>query len=155
MAKYYNTCPRTIPLQRNTVTPDDDPSVLSEFDKHRETLLTADAEEGWASELRRYLGTMQRDVTKNTDLVEWWQVRNFLGIFSVRVSHHHFVEQRSFISYTRTNCTRRPPIPSFICSLRAFVFRQQTNCNRPPGVLRSYSFRRIGNHGVCMETRPL
>ena len=30
-----------------------DAPVLSEFDKLRETLLTADAEEGWASELRR------------------------------------------------------------------------------------------------------
>ena len=47
---------------------------MSEFDKHRETLLMDDAEEGWASELRRYLGTMQRDVKKDTDLIEWWQV---------------------------------------------------------------------------------
>jgi hypothetical protein len=47
---------------------------ISEFDKHRETLLTGDAAEGWASELRRYLGTMQREVTKDTDVVEWWQV---------------------------------------------------------------------------------
>jgi len=47
---------------------------MSEFDKHRETLLAADVEEGWASELRRYLATMQRDVTKHTDIIEWWQV---------------------------------------------------------------------------------
>ena len=47
---------------------------MSEFDKHCKTLLMGDAEEGWASELRRYLGTMQRDVKKDTDLVEWWQV---------------------------------------------------------------------------------
>jgi hypothetical protein len=39
-----------------------------------EALLATDAEEGWTSELRRYLGTMQQDVTKDTDLVEWWQV---------------------------------------------------------------------------------
>jgi hypothetical protein len=51
--------------------------VLSEFDKLHETLLTDDAEEGWASELHRYLHTMQRDVTKETDLVEWWQVSYF------------------------------------------------------------------------------
>ena len=51
--------------------------VLSEYDKLRETLLTDDAEEGWASKLRRYLYTMQRDVTKETDLVEWWQVSYF------------------------------------------------------------------------------
>lgn len=29
--------------------------VLSDFDKHREHLLTDDAQEGWASELRRYV----------------------------------------------------------------------------------------------------
>jgi hypothetical protein len=53
-----------------------DAPVFQNFDKLRETLLTADAEEGWASELRRYTSTMQRDVTKHTDLVEWWQVSN-------------------------------------------------------------------------------
>lgn len=51
--------------------------VLSEFDKHRKTLLSNDADEGWASELRRYLGTMQHDVMKDTDIVQWWQVCNF------------------------------------------------------------------------------
>ena len=53
--------------------------VLSEYNKLRETLLTNDAEEGWASELRRYLYTMQRDMTKETDLIEWWQVSYFLS----------------------------------------------------------------------------
>jgi len=50
---------------------------MSEFDKHRETLLSNDLEEGWASELRRYTSTMQRDVKKDTDIVEWWQVRTW------------------------------------------------------------------------------
>ena len=50
--------------------------ILSEFDKHREQLLANDAEEGWASELRRYLSTMQRDVKKDADIIEWWQVSN-------------------------------------------------------------------------------
>ena len=53
--------------------------ILSEYDKLHETLLTDDAEEGWASELRCYLYTMQRNVTKETDLVEWWQVSYFLS----------------------------------------------------------------------------
>ena len=44
-----------------------------EFHKHCETLLSDDAE-GWASELRCYLGMMQRDVKKDTDIVKWWQV---------------------------------------------------------------------------------
>lgn len=80
MAQYYNQRPVTIPQRANPENPTAEVRevrVLSEFDKLRETLLTDDAEEGWASELRRYLHTMQRDVTKETDLVEWWQVSYF------------------------------------------------------------------------------
>jgi hypothetical protein len=78
MAKYYNARPRATPNQRGTGTQDADDDDASEFDKHREMLLTADTIEGWVAELCRYLSTMQREVTKNTDLVEWWQVRHFL-----------------------------------------------------------------------------
>jgi len=153
MARYYNTRPIAIPVQRGTGTQDANDDEESEFDKHREMLLTADAEEGWAAELRRYTGTMQWDVTKNTDLVEWWQVRNCLESFLV--THRHSLEQCNLISYTCTHRPRCSPFSSLICSLRATVFRQQTNCDRPPGMLRFDSFRRTGNHGVCMETRPL
>ena len=48
--------------------------TVSEFDRHRETLLSDDTEEGWASELRCYLKTIERGVKKDTDIVEWWQV---------------------------------------------------------------------------------
>jgi hypothetical protein len=80
MSQYYKDCPSTTPLTRtnNLTECATQAPVLSEFDKLRESLLTDDAEEGWASELRRYLGRMERDVTKETDLVEWWQVRNLL-----------------------------------------------------------------------------
>jgi hypothetical protein len=76
MAKYYNDRPRSTPGVIPTTNDAEElqASEMSEFDKHRITLLTADVEEGWASELRRYLDTMQRDVTKDADLVEWWQV---------------------------------------------------------------------------------
>src|SRR5271155_1122152 len=91
MAHYYKTRPRSTPLQSNTrnhaqQAGDTPARVLSEFDKLREKLLTTDAEEGWASELHRYLGTMQQDVTKDTDIVEWWQVRlNPLKCFSTLI----------------------------------------------------------------------
>jgi hypothetical protein len=76
MIKYYKTRPTT---EDPNISGDEDlthPKYndLSEFDKHRESLLSDDLEEGWASELRRYLGTMQRNVKKDTDIVEWWQV---------------------------------------------------------------------------------
>lgn len=73
MAHYYRNCPSTQPVQPDPKS-DSTPKVLSEFDKLRETLLADDLEEGWTSELRRYLSAMERDVTKETDLVEWWQV---------------------------------------------------------------------------------
>jgi hypothetical protein len=76
MAEYYSTRP---PIAPTPVTSDPDPSItVSDFDKHRETLLADDIEEGWVSELRRYLETMQRDIKKDTDIVEWWQVSSYL-----------------------------------------------------------------------------
>jgi hypothetical protein len=77
MAQYSQTRPSVVtgPSSEagNGAAEVTDASNISEFDKHRETLLTGDAAEGWASELRRYLGTMQWEVTKDTDVVEWWQ----------------------------------------------------------------------------------
>ena len=68
MAQYYKTCPLPIPVQTKTVDMENGPKMpaLSEFDKLCETLLTANAEEGWALELRRYLNTMPREVTKTS-----------------------------------------------------------------------------------------
>jgi hypothetical protein len=71
MAEYY----RTRPLAAPTITPNSDPLVtVSEFDKHRELLLSDDVEEGWVPELRRYLETIHRDIKKDEDIVKWWQV---------------------------------------------------------------------------------
>ena len=73
MAEYYRIRPSVAPIPASASSRE--PSItLSEFDKHRESLLIDDAEEGWASELRRYLGTMQRDIRKDSDIVKWWQV---------------------------------------------------------------------------------
>jgi hypothetical protein len=75
MATYYKNRPKApisnIEMDNSAST---DVPALSEYDKHRLTLLSADAEEGWASELRRYLGKVQHDVEKDMDIVEWWQV---------------------------------------------------------------------------------
>ena len=82
MAQYYQTHPSLIPVQMNTVDMENGAKapMLSEFNKLCETLLTADAKEGWASELCHYLSTMQHEVMKTTDLIEWWQIRSSLGI---------------------------------------------------------------------------
>jgi hypothetical protein len=89
MALYYKNRPSAT---LNPSSQADDPvcnsaPALSEFDIHRESLLSDDSEEGWASELRRYLGNMERDVKKDTDIVEWWQVSN-LSLDIVTRAHH-------------------------------------------------------------------
>jgi len=72
MAEYYSTRPVVAPT---SLASDSDPTItVSEFDKHRESLLSNDVEEGWVPELRRYLETIQRDIKKDADIVKWWQV---------------------------------------------------------------------------------
>jgi len=85
MACYYATRPRpSQPRTENHAEQAANAPVLSDFDKHHETLLDADTEEGWASELRRFLCTVHCDVTKYTNLVEWWQVRRRILIGSIQ-----------------------------------------------------------------------
>ncbi len=78
MVEYYKTHPSAIAATKESAGNNNPTSsttrTLSEFDKHWEKLLADDTEEGWASELQRYLSGMQRDVEKHTDIVEWWQV---------------------------------------------------------------------------------
>ena len=75
MVEYYNNRPSVAPA---SVTSNSEPSIaLSEFNKHWESLLSNDIEEGWAAELRSYLETIHRDIKKDSDIVEWWQVRFF------------------------------------------------------------------------------
>src|ERR1700678_1223271 len=74
MAHYYSTRPCVITVPNVSNKEEAASEDASEFDKHRETLLSDDAEEGWAPELWRYTKTMQRDVKKDTDIIKWWQV---------------------------------------------------------------------------------
>jgi SNF2 family DNA or RNA helicase len=53
-------------------------ALISEYDRYRQTLVDMDDDEGWASELRRYLKDRPADVLKETDIVKWWQVCSYL-----------------------------------------------------------------------------
>ena len=98
MAQYYKIRLPTAALNLRTEKAAEVATELSEFDKHRETLLSDDTEEGWASELRRYLGTMQRDVKKDTDLVEWWQVRSVFFKSIILCAYRYYLGPRAVIS---------------------------------------------------------
>jgi len=55
MAEYYKTCPKATPIVPLVNASSSSTSTLAdamlEFNKHRETLLSDNLEEGWASEL--------------------------------------------------------------------------------------------------------
>ena len=52
----------------------DNASILTKFNCHRLSLVAKEDDEGWLAELRHYLKDMPDDVTRDTDIVEWWQV---------------------------------------------------------------------------------
>jgi hypothetical protein len=70
------TTPPIAPMNnQNNLTPPSRESILSEFDRHRLALLSnQDEDEGWQSEMRRYLKDLPADVTKDTDILKWWEV---------------------------------------------------------------------------------
>ena len=78
MKKYWQARPaaQNLVMQSTPNTAQaDETSILSDFDRHRLALLASRAyNEGWQTELRRYLKDVPSDVTKDTDIVEWWQV---------------------------------------------------------------------------------
>lgn len=59
---------------------DGDSTIESEYDRHRRMLVQQAIYEhnaGWAAELHHYLKDMPEDVTKDTDIVQWWSVSLF------------------------------------------------------------------------------
>jgi hypothetical protein len=79
MDMYYKKRPRAEPVQPPDTQLDADGERLqakalsSDYDRYRQSLLQTGDGEGWSSELRRYLNDRPGDVTKNTDIVKWWQ----------------------------------------------------------------------------------
>lgn len=79
MEKYWKagrSTPTNRAVSTEVVIQTTDESILSDFDRHRLTLLSTNQaeEEGWESEMRRYLKDIPADVTKETDIVKWWEV---------------------------------------------------------------------------------
>ena len=121
MAEYYSTRPQVVPTP---VTSNPDPSItVSDFDRHREMLLSNDVEEGWVSELRRYLKTMHRDIKKDADIVEWWQVSSFL----LSKSYLTKTNKRTMLTYTLLSRVSR-----LTCSHLKLPLSLASDCFRAP-----------------------
>ena len=60
---------------------DNQETLLSEFDRHRLTLLAQGGNKDWWLELWQYLQDVPPDATQLTDIIAWWLVRAFLAHF--------------------------------------------------------------------------
>jgi hypothetical protein len=78
METYYEMRPRDESIDRTPPTQTDERGermkvLSSEYARYRQSLVKLDEGEGWRSELRRYLGDRPLNVSKDTDIIKWWQ----------------------------------------------------------------------------------
>jgi len=79
MDTYYKKRPRTKPVQLPPTQINADREHLparvlsSEYDHYCQSLLQTGNGKGWSSELRCYLNDRLGNITKDTDIVKWWQ----------------------------------------------------------------------------------
>jgi hypothetical protein len=83
MEEYYEV--HSAPSQSRTQSPSpDDGEDVDDFDHHRNHLVSqAVRHEGWRSEMARYLTDIPEDISKDTDIVIWWSVRNYFLVSSL------------------------------------------------------------------------
>jgi hypothetical protein len=82
MDEYYSQDFTPLASEAPTPTPDEtaanvdgDSDEPNDFDRHCQKLVSgAIGNEGWREELAHYLNDIPNDVTKDTDIVEWWGV---------------------------------------------------------------------------------
>lgn len=86
MEEYYQRRPGRSSTSKPENEDPENKTILSEYDRYRQLLVEKDDDEGWASELRRYLKARPADVTKDTDIIQWWQVHSFHSITSIIAS---------------------------------------------------------------------
>jgi hypothetical protein len=71
------------PINLNASTLATPETLGSEFDHHRRTLVEKAAYEqhsGWAAELRRYLNDIPDNISKDSNIIQWWSVsRSFIS----------------------------------------------------------------------------
>ncbi|KAG6809994.1 hypothetical protein H0H87_011389 [Tephrocybe sp. NHM501043] len=70
MRTYWATRPQAAP---STATAQPTTAIVDDFDLHRRTLLTCEDSEGWQAELCRYLKDVPADISRDTNIVEYWQ----------------------------------------------------------------------------------
>ena len=60
--------------------------LSSKYDRYCQSLLQMDDREGWSLELRHYLNDRPVNVTKDTNIVKWWQNNALLFLTLARIA---------------------------------------------------------------------
>jgi hypothetical protein len=126
MAEYWKTNPKPSGQLSSPGSPsqpsldhDSEEPFMSEYDIHRLALLNESiSNEDWQLELRRYLLDVPAEVTRDTDIVDWWSVSysmafNF-GAYSNKLVVLGSCYALFYISPHRARC---PPKSSIIRSM--------------------------------------
>ena len=127
MEAYWRKRQRVAPTQERRLVPQlgdddsDDSSPKSAFDCLRQSLIVDEEDEGWAPELRRYLKDIPAEVTRETDIVNWWSVCDSACIYLVSFIYHCTGESKA-LPNIGTHCTWRPACTGLVCTLRAPLF---------------------------------
>ena len=76
-------CPLAAPAnEENATAPAAKATGEGDYDRARAARLrNAHAEDGWKTELRRYMDDPMADIVKNVDTVEWWSVSAYSAYF--------------------------------------------------------------------------
>ena len=109
MQDYWDSNPAADPparMETNISALEDNNTLESEFDHHCRSMVTQNigsGGEGWATEPHRYLDDLPSDVTKDTNVIEWWAVSTNSLMFCMSLT----IVQNHTNSY-RTSSNRCP-----------------------------------------------
>ncbi|KAF5368777.1 hypothetical protein D9615_010411 [Tricholomella constricta] len=129
MAEYWRTRPQQPTVSSSRPPPaasdeDREDSFLSEFDRHRLTLLTDGTDSHWQSELRRYLKDVPADVTRDTDIVAWWSVHAKLYPTLARIALDILPSQASSVPCERVFSSAKLTATDRRARLGAIIFEE-------------------------------
>jgi len=135
MEKYWKAHPAASPTppaaSTSGVAQPNEASILSEYDRHCLVLLSSQNEdEGWQPEMRRYLKDLPADVTKDTDIVKWWQVCICIINWDQQCQLMIFIEQWGTLSHPPSHRTWLPSLSSFVGPLRMSFFCWGRSCDK-------------------------
>lgn len=110
-----------------------DMDVDERYEQRRQRMLLRQDGEDWETEFNSYMKDMARDVTRDTDLVQWWSVCNF-SLISLSVwltSLYSLSDQWPSFPYPLAHRTRRTTCASVVCYVRTHVLLWKAYRARP------------------------